>query len=450
MRRARRTSSVVLAATGVAAVVGGFLVPGAGAESPFVNGSGKADARVMRVGPSAGRMALAPSIALALADYTGTVGRGEARPFEFGALNDSVPPEFTDQFPPTKTASIDEGSAAGVSEEYGPFTQHAWADSAPSGRSRIVFAGGGFPGFEASKGWAEASVGVVKDERARVAQGTAVIDEVRLGGGAVVLRGLRWTVMQKTGDAGTPPQVEGGFVLGSAVIEGEVFDGPMGGTELAQLFGPMNEALAPLGIALVEPRLEDAAGVGRLTPLRVQLTPSEVGRQVVAPALGAAQPARDAIFTPVLDQCADCASAVLVGDVVLGAIAGGGRLDVELGGVFAFTEGEQYDNLFLQSLGGTTPEAVGGEVPSVFVPRDDLPAEQARVKGALVTASAPTGAAASGRAPSGGQLAGRPARSTSPASGAWAASIIGLATVAAMVAAELRRARAAREDLAAS
>src|SRR5687768_1589908 len=63
------------------------------AEEEIVTGSGRADARLVRLGPAAGQLALAPSIALSLSDFLGTLGRGEARVAEYAALDGSVPEE---------------------------------------------------------------------------------------------------------------------------------------------------------------------------------------------------------------------------------------------------------------------------------------------------------------------------------------------------------------------
>ena len=73
-RRTAIASIVAIVATTAAWSFPGF----AGAQEEFVPGSGRAKATIVRVGPSASQLSLAPSVGVALTDYTNTVGRGEA------------------------------------------------------------------------------------------------------------------------------------------------------------------------------------------------------------------------------------------------------------------------------------------------------------------------------------------------------------------------------------
>jgi len=129
-----------------------------------------------------------------------------------------------------------------------------------------------------------------------------------------------------------------------------------------------------------------------------------------------------------------------VADLLIGPIAGGGRLDIELGGVQGVTEGtvfEGFDFDFEFDGGFDTPPVIddsdfGGEITPVVAGEqvtNDTPAltEQPGV----VDSGGPTQVAA----PQTFQLTG------SRASAAWAVGLLGLGAALAMAATDYRRLR---------
>lgn len=451
---------LALAAAAVLVLTTTPLVAGAvaaAAEPDFNAGSGRADARVLRVGPSAGRLGLAPSLSLALADFLGTVGRGEALIAEYAALDGSVPEEVKDETPPVRVQSTDEHSDDGQSHTKGPFRQQARATDAPFGTSVSAIDSFAIPGLVTmSAGRAESWAGLVGDGDGgvvREAGGIVDIGRADFGGGAAVLNGLHWEVRQRTDENDDEtPEVHGAFVVGSATIGDQRFDGPITGAALAPLFDALNAALKPTGLVVDVPVVSDRDAVARVTPLALRVVNSEVGRTVLGPVLGESQDLRDAIVTPFLEECPDCSVFVLVADVVVGVLSGSGRLDIEFGGAFGFTEGATFHNPFLDGggfglgappvAGTTSPNPATVSAPTAPV-EPAAPAESSRSDTPVTTAPAsPQQAAPPPGAPE--PVLASSGWITSLASAVWAVGLIGFAGTAAMALAEYRRLRTRR------
>ena len=464
--RRRLTTAVLLTTLAVAAAAVGAGSPAVAENPAFIPGSGKADARVVRAGPSAGGMALAPSAALALADYLGTKGRGEARPFDWSALDGTIHdcyPELNDAFPPLHVESTDEGAAAGQQAASWPFAKEAQATSGPFGRSVSWLEAYDVPGaLRVAEGRAEAFAGVVPaagdpTAKVRVAGGTVDIGRVELGGGVVVLNGLHWEATQRTDtNDDTTPEQSGRFVLGSASLAGQVVEGPISGDALQPVVDLVNVVLATAGtgLALVWPRLEDLSGAVRMTPLGIRVVGSAVGNQVLPPVLSGAQPVREGLvdgYTQARGEGEPCSSPytpILVGDLSLGVVAGGGQLDVELGGVFGFTEGQQFANPLLGSWAPSPATASGAPSWDEVLVVDGRPRGSAPTPVVVLADTAGT----AGSGPSFTRPASfsttRLAVGRSPASAAWAVALFGLAGALAVALGRLRQGRARRRHLA--
>lgn len=344
----------ILAALAVAAVPS----PQAGAqESSFEAGSGRASARYLKVGPSRGSLALAPTVGLALSDFFSTRGRGDVRTADFAALEDSLPPELLEALPTVKVESTDEGSEEGQTATLGTpaevpvglsaATLRASAGTAPFGRSSFETAPVDLEVLAVSGGTAEAFSGVV-DGNVREAVGTVEIGKVDIGGGALVLEGLRWKAVHRTGADSVE---QGTFSVGSVSVAGERFAAPDGAEQpLADALAAAEPLLAPLGLQITLPRPRIEGGIVEMTPLRIRVAGSELAA-VVGPVLEGAQPVRDALVDAIRSGSEDVDAAILLADVALGVLAGGSRLDIELGGVTAQTA-EPADGFSFGNSGG--------------------------------------------------------------------------------------------------
>ncbi len=382
LRRALIASTAALCLIGVAAV--GSPVR---AEDPFIAGSGRADAKILRMGPSAGRLSFAPTIGLTLADYVGTLGRGESRTADYAALDGSVPDSFRSQLPTVRAESTDDDAGTTKSAGFasspssspiyvGGSEQTATATKEPTGSSTYTFGAYRLPGvFEVGGSTATARAGIVAG-KTREAVGTTKISNISLGGGVVSLTGLTWEAVQRTGaGAGTSATFRiDGVTIGAGPLA-QKLTVPDGGQNLAAVLGPINTALAPSGLQVVLPSTSTEGGLARVGPLSVQMADSQVGRAALGPVLAAVQPIRDPITGALINANAEFSTAVLLADVAVGVFSGAGRNDIEFGGASAYTEGERFDNPFgAFSLGTFTPPESGGtsfDLPSATVPSSD-------------------------------------------------------------------------------
>jgi hypothetical protein len=353
----------------------------AGAEELFVAGSGNAYAQVVRVGPTAARLSLAPVIGVALADFTDTVARGAAADADLAAIGVASP--CTDaQVPRVRVTSEDKDADKGRTNSFGGEpgsgigTLFARATRSPFGESRFKFGDLDIPGLMTiGQGVAYTSSGIVSKG---VRQSTAIVDISDFSfGGMVTLTGLHWEVKQQTGDKGK--KLSSSFTMQGASI-GAL---PIPVSDLASALDSINAAIAPTGFSISFPVNDSEAGVASMSPLQIQIVNSELGREFLGPVLAAAQPIREPLaeqLIPILKQpkeivggnpndCSqttvpDLSVAVLAADLGIGIAAGSSELHIELGGVNAYTEGQRYANPF--GSGGFNPPVVSDG--SRFVP----------------------------------------------------------------------------------
>lgn len=388
-RRRLRLAAVVFSAVLVAGAVPGLA---SGQEEEFVNGSGYASAQILRVGPTAARLSLAPILGLSLADYLSTLGRGQASAADWAAIGIAEPalPENT---PLVKVESTGpdgriENAVANCSQtnepdEYssrcfvaggeagggggGLMELFARARTTPFGESRFRLAAFEVPGLiNMGKGHATATSGIV-DGNIRESTAVVEISGLDFAGGAVKLSGLHWEAVQRTGVGGEVETVTGKFTVQGASAGGVPL--PILGGDLESVIGPLNAALAPTGFAMTLPEVQKLGDVARVTPLAIEIIDSPLGRQFLAPIISELQPIRDPLIQELITgedaPFKDASAAVLIADLTLGIATGASQLHIELGGANAFTEGERFENPFF-SLPELPP--VVGSLGSIFTP----------------------------------------------------------------------------------
>lgn len=444
----------------VAAVLAGSLVVGAThafatpAAPTFESGSGRAEAKYVRAGPSRGALPLTPQLGLALADHLGNRGRGDVRTLDLGILADFLPPELVGAFPTVKVESTEEGAEDGRTEsagtpsevpaQAGAFELHARAGDEPFGQSTFRGAPVDLGGVVVQDGQAHAFSGVVEG-MTREAVGWVHIGRLSLGGGAVVLEGLEWRAVHRTG-AGAAEQAT--FTVGAVVVQGERFVLPEGSDQpLRDVIAAAEPILRPLGLhlQLPEPRIE--GGIAEISPLRVRVADPAVS-QVLAPVLEAAQPGRDAVVDGVRGATEEADAALLVADVALGVIAGGSSLDVELGGASARTaepaDRFEFASFELPGAAASFAPATGGSAPAGLTSPGASGAVASPAPVGRVPAGPAAASQASAPAPVDSTLELATRTPTSSAGGAGPLLPIGVATLVAaacFIAADHRRLR---------
>ncbi|HEX4906826.1 MAG TPA: hypothetical protein VFU93_15335 [Acidimicrobiales bacterium] len=451
-RRSQLRRTVMAAGLGVLAMIGVQVSSTAATgEEVFAAGSGRASAKLVKVGPARGALTLAPQFGLALADYLNTRGRGDARTADFAALSDSVPPELLEQLPTVKVESTDEDAETGetvtvgtppeVPLKLGGAELHADAGPSPHGASSFTAAAMDLGVGTMSGARAESRTGVV-DGSVRESVARVVIPRLELADGAVVLENLTWLAVQRTGGE----QVEQAtFSVGAATVAGQSLAAPSGGDlPLADVAAAVAPVLAPLGIELTFPVARVDKGAVALSPLRIRLTASDAAPALV-PVLEGVQPVRE----PAVDALREGSdgqvdAGLLLADIGLGVVTGGSTLDIELGGVTAFTAepaaGFQFGRsggfaLGLTgggaSLGGTGRSSTGG---------GGLAAPSAATSQAAAGSSVPAGSGSGGV-----ELDATPTSSSEERGGPLlAVGIIGLLAAVAAAIADLRKVRTGR------
>lgn len=341
-RTCRRTWAVLAASLVLVGLVF-TMSPSAEGQAAFGVGSGRAEAKILRVGPSRGAFTFAQQVGLTLSDFLNTRGRGDVRTVDFAVLEDSIPKEVRDALPAVKVESTDEGSEAGKTVGIGTPPEvpvrveavelHAQAGTAPYGASSFKLGSLDIGVGTMFGGRAEARSGIV-DGNVREATARVVLPRLELADGAVVLEGLEWRVVNRTG---AQQVTEATFKLGAVSIAGQSFAPPAGSEQpLRDVTAALAPVLGPLGIKITFPVRRIENGVVELSPLRIRVANSELGA-AVNPVLELAQPAREALVGPIVGATDQLDAAILLTDVALGVLAGGSDLDIDIGGARAFT-----------------------------------------------------------------------------------------------------------------
>jgi hypothetical protein len=173
-------------------------------------------------------------------------------------------------------------------------------------------------------------VGGLSRSAVEAASATAhvTIGQISLGGGQVLLSNLSWNAGQHLGAAGVPA-----FTLGGMTVAGKPL--PVAAPDqLAAAIAAANQALDPLGLALLAPSADagDGAAVG---PLVVQFRNPQSLVGPTAQVGAALTPPMAQLTKAIIAAYPDSSAAQIVVNAALGAAGGrsGGRL--ELGGVSA-------------------------------------------------------------------------------------------------------------------
>ena len=385
-----------------------------------------------------------------MSDFLNTRGRGDVRTADFAALADSLPPELVEGLPAVKVESTDEGSEDGQTVTIGTpaevpvglsaATLRASASTAPFGRSSFETAPVDLEVLAVSGGTAEASSGIVGGN-VREAIGTVEIGKVDIGGGALVLEGLQWKAVHRSGAESAE---QGAFTVGAVSVAGQSFGAPEGAEQpLADALDAAQPLLGPLGLQVTLPKPRIEAGVVEMTPLRIRVANSELGA-VVGPVLEAAQPVREVLIDALRSGSEDVDAAILLTDVALGVLAGGSTLDIELGGVSAQTaepaEGFSFGDGFAGGFDLSSAASTGsGSLGSASVPTaassgrlGSAPKSPVEIPAPLAGADA--GVEADDRAGSDIVAGTVPVSSSATGGGAGPLLLIGLAAAAAAVA----------------
>jgi len=344
-RRTKRTAAAVGAATVLTflATAPGSAQPGGPSQADSFNaGTGSAIALGYKVNPKNGNLSFGITAGESIAGHQNTAATGQSRAINLGVIGvtlagegcdggDATLPE--DQQPqPVIVSSTDEGAADGKSEKEAELiTKSARATTDPFAEAITTLAPLGDPaGIYVDGGRAISHSGVVNGDT-REAFARTELGDVTIADGAVVLKGLAWEAIHRSGAV---EETLGTFTVGQVLVGGQAI--PMPGDPIQQL-DALKAALAPIGLAVTPPTVRVEQGIVFVDPLEIGIVPNATRDGVISPIFGGIQPVRDSLVDALLEMDCGNATYVTVADLVLGSVSGAGSLSLELGGVQATT-----------------------------------------------------------------------------------------------------------------
>ncbi|HWD51918.1 MAG TPA: hypothetical protein VG412_05940 [Acidimicrobiales bacterium] len=429
----------------------------------FYPGTSTATASALALVPSTGGLGYTVTLSTSNAEYEQALAKATSQTLNLGVIGTilttsscNMPPAVTSSelpqpvalennaAPPSKTLTVAgtfNGSGAGAGVEQASVTPTPSATSTTKGGDFNVAGTLDMSGLDTN------AVAQVVSGNTRDVSSSADVGQISLLGGLVVLKGLHWEASQQSGAAATSAA---SFSMGSVVVAGVALPTPSP-TQLATVIGIVNTALSPTGFHITMPVVTQIAnshdGNGattKISPLSIGIDNSALGAAVIGSQLTSVQPFRTALDAAII--AANCQlgnDGLPIADIALGVPAGGGGLDVNLGGAAVNINDDPPHNAFgsFGLAGNSSPLDTSGAAP-VFTPGDTGTPFIPGTSGTPATSGSSTPASSSG--PSGAQSLGPTTKTSACASlsssggscsGGSAAVWIGLAALALLLAA---------------
>lgn len=365
----RRTMAIgAVWAAGMAGLVA-TSAPASGQES-VEPGRGSAYAQGYKIDPRSGRLSFGLTYGMALAGHQNIVAVGEARSLDLGVIGGTLAGEGCDGGDPTYpredqpqplvVRSGEDGAAEGKTENENGVEKRARAEATPLANSVAITAAAGDPAAVLiGSTRSETTSGIVDGKR--VAQAITDVSELRIGDGALVIKGLRW---EAAWQSAPDEKVTGTFTIEGVSVGGQAQPtSGDGAKDLAQL----KPLLDPLGIRIDPPTPRNESGISFVDPLRIGIVPSEARDSVTGGLINALQPVREALVNALIEQDCGNAAYITIADIALGSVTGAGSLNLELGGVTAQSADLGATSLLgsLQPFTPPTPLLTDPGVPSL-------------------------------------------------------------------------------------
>ncbi|HVT41778.1 MAG TPA: choice-of-anchor P family protein [Acidimicrobiales bacterium] len=326
-----------------------------GADTSFVPGNAVAQSQAISLAPTTGGLNYAITLATSISNYQDMEAQSLSQTIDLGAIGTALEAQGCDGGNPTLPQSdvpppVQVESTSGNQSQTNSITpqsspdglgignEQASATTQPTSDATTTVQNISVPGGLVSiNGLTSTTHASLDNNATRTATATADIKQLSLGGGAVVLGGLHWAATQQTGGA---TAATGTFSVGSLSVNGTPVDLSAVGSALSPqtVFNLINTALTPVGINIQWPTqttLDD--GTVQISPLVIGIDNNELGQQVIGANQNGVQPVREALVNALLSANCNFATPILVGDIGVGVLAGGGNLNLDLGGASAMT-----------------------------------------------------------------------------------------------------------------
>jgi hypothetical protein len=448
----------------IAAVCMAQLTSTSGADTSFNPGNATAGAVGISVAPTTGGLNYAVSLASSVADYENNEGQALSQTLDLGSIGASLyapscsngAPSTIQQkdFPQPIQAESTNGNQTltAVAEDalssapVGVGDESATATQTPSGSSTTTIASDNLAGLVNVTGVVTSAQASVVNGVTRLANATADISAVSLANGLVVLKGLHFVANQQTGAASSSTA---SFDISGLTIAGT--NVPVTNDDATTVLQIINTALSPVGLQIDWPVVTTASdGTVAVSPLIVGIDNNTLGQEVIGVNLGKVETVRSALVADLFNVSCETETPVLVSDIGIGILAGGGNLNVDLGGANAVTN----DSTFVSPFGPSgLPTSSTGPLDTSTLPSSDYIPPTAGIpatSGIIGTTTLPTSSVSgSGQKVSLGPTEkSESCRSIGPAGGGCNSSnvalpvgLIGLALLAALAAGDFARQR---------
>lgn len=318
--------------------------PGPGGSTAFANGQAKSHAQVLAVAPGVGNIDFGVASGTSTAEIVNDLAQAQSRTLDLGLVGSSLVGEKCDgskgldpsDLPSPLTVDNREGDASkhenevpGAESPLAGGRRDVRATKTPSAEATVSAISAVLGPLATVSGGRAQAIARVVDHDAREAVATTSMDLTIAG--VIDLQGLRWEASHRTGKAGA---VDGGF----SIEDGSAAGVPLPVGDLAAAQKAINTALAPSGVTIEMPRVEKLAAPNdlvRVTPLRITLRDSPLGKAVAGPGLNLTREQRSQLFDALVGVYCRAAEFLLVGDITLSVASGTGFLVVDLGGAEA-------------------------------------------------------------------------------------------------------------------
>ena len=354
-------------------MVATFVAPGPVAAASaadgdgFRNGEAAASAQTFTLNVKQGNANIGFTYGSSIANYRDTTGTADAKALDLGVLSTlfgveqcdgspailnpaTFPPSTrTDSTHPTApTSRIAEAFQPGLGTNGpGPLagTQDATATKQPSSRATTNSERADLYLLAVDGGATEARTTLSNGVREAYTLSTA--RELRVFGGLFTFVEPRWEATARTGATTT---TTGSFTFERATVLGSPRTPAQAMADLSAFRTGLEQLLAPFGVRLELPALEIDGGRVRVTPMSFKVRDMPWGNKVVAPFLGQVQPWKEALTRQLLDEDCKNESSLLVADVLLGILGGSGSIELDAGGVEAWTADTDFSSPELLGL----------------------------------------------------------------------------------------------------
>jgi hypothetical protein len=366
------TFRIGLACAVVAAVAIVEVGSTSGADTSFVPGNATAQAQAISVAPTTGGLNYAITLATSISAFQEQEAQSLSQTIDLGAIGTALEAAgcsggsptlpAKDVPPPVQAESVNGNQSLTDSITPGQFLVGAGSEAAnvttqPTANSTTAVAAITLPGgLLTISGLGSSSHASIDNGSTRTATATSDVGSISLAKGAVQLGGLQWTATQQSGATTTST---GTFSIGSLSVAGVKIDlsklTSTGTFNPQSILGIVNTVLSPVGLNIQWPAMSTLPdGTVVISPLSVGIDNNTLGQEIVGSNLSQVQTVRTALVNALLNASCQFAEPILIGDIGIGVLAGGGNLNLQLGGATAETN----------DLAETSPFGTGSALPS--------------------------------------------------------------------------------------